>query len=114
MGRCHYAATIPVVVLLCMMLQQAGRFRGLRGVPRGLASVLGLGLLVYGYRHAGFQIDERQASHNYFLYTQEIVDAAARTPDGSTVYLENQTSPPYVLGPMTPTGSFPGVPRCSC
>jgi len=109
MGRYQYAGTIPVVVLVCMMLQQAGRLPGLRGVPRGLASVLGLGLLVYGYRHAGFQIDERQASHNYFLYTrQEIVDAAARTPDGSTVYLEIQTSPPYILGPMIPDRLVPG------
>jgi hypothetical protein len=109
MGRYHYAGTIPLVVLMCMMLQQAGRLPGLRAVPRGLASALGLGLLVYGYLHGTFQIDERQACHDYFLYTQkEIADAGSSMPDGATIYLENNTSPPYVLGPMIPDRLVPG------
>src|SRR5262249_16568740 len=42
----HYAGSAPVTVLLCLVLEQLGRLRWLRAVPRGLALAVGLGILV--------------------------------------------------------------------
>jgi hypothetical protein len=108
--RYHYAGTIPIVVLLCLGLQHVGRLLGRRAVPPPwLALTLGLGLLVYGRERSGFRIDEHRACHDYFLYMQrEIADAVAAAPSGATVYLENGTTPPYMLGPVIPDRLFPG------
>src|SRR5262249_13793689 len=45
-SRYHYAGSLPVAVLLCLVLQQLGRLGGLRAVPRGLALAAGLAILV--------------------------------------------------------------------
>jgi hypothetical protein len=39
---------------------------------------------------------------------QEIRDAVASYPEGSTVYLENLSSPRLLLGPVMPDRLFPG------
>jgi hypothetical protein len=108
-GRYHYAGTIPIVLLFCLGLQHVGRLPGLRAVPRWLALALGLGVLVYGRHQSGFRIDERPSCHDYFLYMrQQIADTIAAAPRGATVYLENGTTPAYVLGPAIPDRLFPG------
>ena len=108
-GRYHYAGTIPLVVVVCLALRQVGRLPGLRAVPRGLAVVVGLAVLLYGRRHAGFRIDERPFAHDYFLYTQQdLASTIAAAPQGATLYLENQKTPVYVLGPSIPNRLVPG------
>ncbi len=108
-GRYHYAGTIPLVALLCILLQQLGRHLGPRLVPGGLAVTLAVGLWVSGYRRSGLEIDERRSCHDYFLQTQgEIAAATAAAPPGSTVYLENEVTPPYVLGYLIANRLFPG------
>ncbi len=105
MGRYHYAGLIPVVVVLCTILQV---LVGARRVAQGTVVALLLGLWVHGYRAGSFHIDERPLCHDWFLSTrQEIATLAAKAPPGP-VYIENGTTPPYVLGPAIPDRYFPG------
>ena len=107
--RYHYAGSLPVTVLLCLVLQQLGRLGGLRAVPRGLALAAGLTVLVIGYRRTGVAIDERFLCRDYFARTmQETAAAVASHPAAATVYLENLASPRYLLGPAMPDRLFPG------
>ena len=106
--RYHYAGSLPVAVLLCLVLQQIGRLGPLRRVPSGLALAVGLGALAAGYAHSGMVIDQRYKVRDYFARTlQEINAAVAAHPRGSTVYIENHTSPRVLLGIM-PDRLFPG------
>jgi hypothetical protein len=108
-GRYHYAAAIPLILLLCLLLQQVGRLRWTAAVPRALVVGLLLGVLVYGHATNGSPVDQHRAAHDYFLTTQrEIANAVAATPPGAPVYLENRTSPVYVLGGAIPERLFPG------
>jgi hypothetical protein len=107
--RYHYVTTIPVVALVCFILQQAGRLRGPSAVPRWLALVAGLGLIVAGRLHSRFAIDEHPLARYYFARTLRDIEAAvASHPAGSTVYLENQQSPVAILGPAVRNPAFPG------
>src|SRR5262245_23453548 len=108
-SRFHYAGSVPVTVLLCLVLQQLGQLGWLRAVPRGLALAVGLGILVLGHRRFGLLIDERSPCRDYFARTmREIADAVASHPEGSTAYLENLSSPRLLLGPLMPDRLFPG------
>jgi hypothetical protein len=96
--RYHYEATIPIVVLLCLILQQVVPGR-LPAVARGFILAAALGVLVVGYLHANSWIDEHAATRSYFRRTaEEIADAAAAAPPGATVYLENGREPAAVVG----------------
>ena len=107
--RYHYAGSLPLAVLLCLILQQLGRIGPLRRVPPGLALAAGLAVLAVGYAHSGMAIDRRYKIREYFARTmREIDDAVEAHPPGSTVYLENLTSPRALLGPMMPDRLFPG------
>jgi len=106
--RYHYAGSLPVAVLLCLVLQQIGRLGPLRRVPPGLALAAGLGVLAVGYARSGMVIDQRYKVREYFARTmQEINAAITAQPPGSTVYIENLTSPRVLLGVM-PNRLFPG------
>lgn len=108
-GRYHYAAAIPLVVLLCLVLQQLGRLRWAAAVPRALVVGVLLGVLAYGHAATGSLINQHQPAHEYFVRTQrEIADAVAAAPPGGPVYLENRTNPPFVLGGLLPHRLFPG------
>src|SRR5262249_3768864 len=89
--RYHYVATIPVVALLCLVLQQAGRLRGApSALPRWLALIAGLGLIVAGRLHSRFAINVHPQARFYVAKTLRDIEAAvASQPAGSTVYLEN-------------------------
>ena len=106
--RYHYAGSLPVAVLLCLVLQQIGRLGPLRRVPSGLGLAAGLGVLAVGYARSGMVIDQRYKVRQYFARTmQEINAAIAAQPPGSTVYIENLASPRVLLGIM-PNRLFPG------
>ena len=108
-GRYHYAGTIPLVAVVCIVLHEIGRLPGLRAVPRGLAAAAILAVWVAGYLGGNFTIDERRKNHDYFVTTlNEIMAAAAAAPGSDPVYLENGASPGYILGPMIPDRFFPG------
>jgi uncharacterized membrane protein len=108
--RYHYAASLPVTILLALVLQQAARLGPLRAVPRPLVLALALGLGAWGHARAGSPVKElRQACHDYFLRTMVgIAKQVQAAPPGGTVYLENGETPRYVLGPGLPLESLPG------
>jgi hypothetical protein len=108
-GRYHYAAAIPLILLICLVLQQLARLRWSAAVPRPLVVGVLLGVLAYGHATTASPVDQHRAAHDYFLTTQrEIANAVAAAPPGAPVYLENRTSPVYVLGGAIPERLFPG------
>ncbi len=109
MARYHYAATIPIVALLCLALRELGRLPGLRAVPAGAAAAAGLALLVWSHQRSDLRINERPLVHDYFLVTErELTEAIAAAPPGATLYLENRVTPRYVLGAAIPNRLVPG------
>jgi hypothetical protein len=107
--RYHYMGTIPIIVLLCQILQQVGRIGWVSSIPRDPLLAAGLGLAVAGYARSSIRIDEHAAARAYFTRTGQEIDAAvAAAPPGTTVYLENQTTPFDVLGWAVPNRLFPG------
>jgi hypothetical protein len=98
--RYHYVGTIPIVILICLVLQQVGRVRRLSAVPRGLLLAVGLALQVGAYLLSGFHIDQHPSTRAYVTRTfREMQDAVAASPAGTTVSIENGETQ-MVLGPM--------------
>jgi len=108
-GRYHYAGTIPLAILLCLVLREAGHLPGLRAAPRSVAVVLLLALALEGRHASGFRIDTRPYVHDYFLYTkQDLASQIAAAPRETPLYLENQKTPWPVLGVAIPERLVPG------
>ena len=98
--RYHYVGTIPIVILICQVLQEVGRIGWLSALPRGLLLAVGLALQVGAYALSSFHIDQHPATREYVTRTfVEMHDAVAASPAGTTVYIENGETQP-VLGPM--------------
>jgi hypothetical protein len=98
--RYHYVGTIPIVILICLVLQQVGRIGWLAALPRGLLLAVGLALLVGAYLLSSFHIEQHPATRAYVARTfREMRDAVAASPVGTTVYIENGDTQP-VIGPM--------------
>jgi hypothetical protein len=108
-ARYHYVGSIPVVVLLCLILRQLGRLPGLRAVPSPLALATGLAVIAYGIARIGVAIQEYRWTPDYVQRTADEIAAAVHArPEGSTVYIENGTSPRSILGGALPNFLFPG------
>ena len=108
-GRYHYAGTIPLVVLLCLVLREVGRLPGLHVVPRVPVVVLALVASLAGRYTTGFQIDTYPSIHDYFLYTKlALAGEIGAAPPGTPLYLENGATPRYLLGPSIPNRLVPG------
>ncbi len=108
-ARYHYVGSIPVVILLCLILREIGRLPMTRGVPAPLALAAGLGMVVYGIGRIGLSIQEYRWTPEYVRTTAAAIEAAVRAqPPGSTVYVENGTTPRSILGPALPNLLFPG------
>jgi hypothetical protein len=107
-ARYHYAATIPIVVLLCLILQHASR-RLRRPLLRSVALVAGLALIVAGRLQSTFAIDEHVQGREYVAKTLRDIDSAlAAKPSGAILYLDNEKSPLAILGPVVTNPAFPG------
>jgi hypothetical protein len=108
-ARYHYVGSIPVVVLLCLILRQLGQLPGLRTVPSPVALAAGLGIIAYGIARVGVTIQEYRWTPEYVQQTAAAIAAEVDArPVGSTVYLENGTSPRSILGGALPNFLFPG------
>jgi hypothetical protein len=108
-GRFHYAGSAPVVILICLIVQQVGRLPGLRLVPGTLAFACGLGIVAYGLLTVGLSINENPASRAYVMMTEDVIATSVRAaPPDSTVYIKNDKPPPAVFGPAMPLARFPG------
>jgi hypothetical protein len=105
----HYVGSLPLVIVLCMVLDQAGRLPGLRRVPAPvlLSACVLAGLA--GYRRSGWRIDQRPQVRAWVEGAVAAIEAAAgRTDEGRDVVIPNAAAPPYVLGPMLDAYRFPG------
>jgi hypothetical protein len=108
-ARYHYAGSLPVAIILCLILQQVGRLPAFRAIPAPLALVTGLGAIAYGAVLHPLAIQLYEASPEYLQKTIDGIVAEVRAqPPGSTVYLENERAPGYILGPAIPSALFPG------
>ena len=107
--RYHYVATIPVVVLLCLALQQVGRLvGGPAPLLARLALIAGLGAIVVGRLQSPFRINEHMETRYYVSQTLRDIEAAvAAQPPGTTVFLANEESPTIILGALK-NPAFPG------
>src|SRR5262249_14649944 len=86
-GRYRYAGTIPLAVLVCVVVGEAGHLPVLRAVPRSVAVVLLLALVLEGRHASGFRIDTRPYVHDYFLYTkQDLASQIAAAPRETPLY----------------------------
>jgi hypothetical protein len=107
--RYHYVGSIPVVVLLCLILREVGRLPVVRAVPAPLELAASLGIIAYGIARIGVAIQEYRWTPEYVQRTADAITAEVRaSPAGSTVYLENGTTPRGILGAVLPNAVFPG------
>src|SRR5262249_23270773 len=64
-ARYHYAGSLPVAIVLCLILQQVGRLPAFRAIPAPLALVTGLGAIAYGAVLHPLAIQLYEASPEY-------------------------------------------------
>jgi hypothetical protein len=105
----HYAGTIPIVVLLCLMIEQVARLSHRAASVRALT--LGAGIIAWmlGFARSGFVIEDHRAARNYVATTlAEIGAAVAARPPGTTVYLDNGVLPLSVRGLILTHAVLPG------
>ena len=108
-ARYHYVGSLPTTVLVCLILRELGRLPVLRAVPAAAALAAGLGIVAYGIASVGITIQEYRWTPEYVQRISESIASEARArPPGSTVYLENETTPRSILGPVMPNYLFPG------
>ena len=92
--RFHYAGTIPIVVLLCLVAEQAARFSHRAVAVRAFALAAATIVGVVGFARSGFQIDDHRAVRTYVATAlAQIRAAVAAQPPGTTVYLDNGDLP---------------------
>jgi hypothetical protein len=108
-ARYHYVGALPIAVLLCLILREAGRLPVVRAIPGPVLLACGLGVVILGIHKVGVTVQEYRWTPEYVQHTAETIAAEARTrPPGTLVYLENQSTPANILGPAIPDFLFPG------
>jgi hypothetical protein len=107
--RYHYVAGLPILVVLCLALQEIGRIGWLRRVPRALLLIVALAFVVRSYARSTFRVQQNAAARGAAMRALQSIAAEARMqPPGATVYLENGVSSPVLLGPVMVDSDFPG------
>jgi len=108
-ARYHYVGSVPMIVLVCLILRELGRLPLLHAVPAPLALAGGLAIVVYGILRVGVRVEEYRWTADYIRRTAfGIASEVQAQPPGSTVYLENGTTPLPIRGPALPNFLFPG------
>jgi hypothetical protein len=62
--RYHYAPSIPIVVVLCLALQQVGQTEWMRRIPGTWVPLIALALGVRAYVHSDFRVDPHAETRN--------------------------------------------------
>jgi len=107
--RYHYAASLPVAVLLCLALREIGGVGWLRRVPRFALLVAALGGFVWSYARSDFGVDRHSNSRMAARRALDSIAAEVRSkPSDATAYLENGTASYFLLGPVMPPIDLPG------
>jgi hypothetical protein len=107
--RYHYVAAIPIVILVCLILQEIGRVGWLARVPRAPVLLVALALWIWGFARSQYHV-ELHAGPRRFVDTalSSIVADVNRVPPGGTAYLENGANSRTLLGPVMRDVDFPG------
>jgi hypothetical protein len=107
--RYHYVAAIPVVILVCLILQEVGRIGWLARVPRAPLLVVALGLWIWGFARSAYRVELHPGPRRAVdTALSSIVAEVSQVPPGRTAYLENGVSPRTLLGPALTDVYFPG------
>ena len=107
--RYHYAASIPLVALLCLALREIGGIGWLRRIPRVALLVGGLGGYIWTYARSDFGVDQHRNARMVAGRALDSVVAEVRLrPADATAHLENGTASPFLLGPVMPPQDLPG------
>jgi hypothetical protein len=107
--RYHYVGTVAMVALLCLALREIGHIGWLGRLPRGGLVLVAGGLLAAGFLRHGVRIEDHRACAEYVANTlASITRDTTGHPPGSTVYLENGSTPVFVLGGALQQAVFPG------
>jgi hypothetical protein len=107
--RYHYAGTAPLVVIICLVVQQLGHLPVLRRLPRGALLVAVLAIGAYGYRSSGVRIADYSRCRHELQDTLQQIGSEIRSAaaPGDTAYLDNRTRLPPCLRPARRV-RFPG------
>jgi hypothetical protein len=107
--RYHHVASIPIVILTCLALEEIGRFAWLRAVPRSLLLAAALVVGGYGFVRSDFLVDDHAGARELIQRElQAMADEVRSVPTGATAYLENGRASPVLVGPVLLHQQFPG------
>jgi hypothetical protein len=107
--RYHYVAAIPVVILVCLILQEVGRVGWLARVPRVPLLLVALVLWTWGFARSPYRVELHPGPRRAVdTALSSIVAEVSQVPPGRTAYLENGVNSRTLLGPALPDLDFPG------
>jgi len=108
-ARYHYVAGIPIIAVLCLVLQEVGRSGPLRHVPRVPLLLAALALFGWGRTCSRYRVDLNAGPRIAVESGLRTIAAKVRlVPPGETAYLENGTNGRALLGAVMPNSDFPG------
>jgi hypothetical protein len=99
--RYHYVAAIPIVILVCVILQEIGRVGWLARVPRAPLLLVALVLWIWGFARSPYRV-ELHAGPRRVVDTalSSILTEVSQLPPGRIAYLENGANSRTMLGPV--------------
>jgi len=107
--RYHYVGAIPIVILVCLAMQEVGRIGWLARVPRMPLLLAALALWAWVFMGSTFRV-ELHAGPKYVVDTalSGIDVEVSRSPAEATVYLESGANSQTMLGFVMRDIDFPG------
>lgn len=108
-SRYQYAGTVPLVIVACLVLARAARWRWLPSALPTALLVAWVAFTTHAFRHTTWRVDERPYLREWAQSTLHAIDLLIDAqPVGQTVYVENEEAPRPLLGPVLGHRDFPG------
>jgi hypothetical protein len=107
--RYHYVGAIPIVILVCLAVQEVGRIGWLARVPRMPLLLAALALWAWGFMRSTFRVELRAGPRRVVETALSGIDVeVSRSPPEATVYLESGANSQTMLGFVMRDVDFPG------
>ena len=107
--RYHYLGAIPIVILVCLAVQEVGRIGWLARVPRMPLLLAALALWAWGFMRSPFRVELHVGPRRVVETALSAIDVeVSRSPAGATVYLESGANSQTMLGFLMRDIDFPG------
>ena len=107
--RYHYVAAIPIVILVCLALQEIGRIGWLARVPRVPLLLGALVVWTWGFTRSPYRVELHAGPRRVVDMAVSSIDLeVSRVPKGQIAYLENGANARTILGPVGRDIEFPG------